>query len=255
MIFGTADNVLVQELLYAKEVKLMSFRQAEAYTRLFPALSHVVLPEGLLDLAHKKPPADIHLLAATTNLVVRKNLHPAIVYLLLDAAAEIHNGAGWVHKAGEFPNPKSQDFPLSDYAERFYKSGRPFLLDYLPFWMAAYIDRLILILVPVAVVLIPLMRIIPWLYSWRNRRKLYRCYGELKNLELEVIQNPQREKMGDYLESLDRIESFINKIHVPLTLFNEVYTLKEHVDLVRSRLSRFVQPPKEDHAGSRNSPG
>ncbi len=128
MIFGTADSPIVQELLHKEGVKLLSFSQAEAYTRLFPALSHVILPAGLLDLAKKKPPADVHLLATTTNLVARDTLHPALVYLLLDAAAEIHSGGGWVHKAGEFPSPKAQDFPLSDRAERFYKSGRPLLV-------------------------------------------------------------------------------------------------------------------------------
>ena len=244
MIFGTPDNTLVQKLLYAKDVKLMNFRQAEAYTRLFPALSHVILPEGILNLSQKMPPADIHLPAPTTNLVVRKNLHPAMIYLLLDAATEIHSGAGWVHKAGEFPSPKSQDFPLGEYAERFYKSGRPFLLDYLPFWMAVYIDRMVFILVPLVVVLLPLMRIIPWLYSWRNRRKFYWSYRELKNLELEVLESPQPERTRDYLERLDRIEASINEIRVPLALFNEVYMLKQHVDLVRGKLSRLIQQPQ-----------
>ena len=247
MIFSTPENALVQKLLYAKDVKLMNFKQAEAYTRLFPALSHVILPEGILNLSQKMPPADIHLLAPTTNLIVRKNLHPAMTYLLLDAAAEIHSGAGWVHKAGEFPSPKSQDFPLGEYAERFYKSGRPFLLDYLPFWVAVYVDRMVLILVPLVVVLLPLMRIIPWLYSWRNRRKFYKSYRELKNLELEVLESPQPERTRNYLERLDRIESSINEIRVPLALFNEVYTLKEHVDLVRSKLSRLIQQPQGGH--------
>ena len=140
MIFGTPDNPIVQELFKKEGVKLLSFSQAEAYTRIFPALSHVILPAGLLDLAKKKPAADVHLLATTTNLVARNTLHPALVYLLLDAASEVHSGGGWVHKPGEFPSPKAQDFPLSDQAERFYESGRPFMFDYLPFWVATFVD-------------------------------------------------------------------------------------------------------------------
>jgi TRAP-type uncharacterized transport system substrate-binding protein len=246
MISSTEDNALVQELLHAEGIKLMNFRQAEAYTRLYPALSQVILPKGILDLSKNRPATDIHLLATTTNLIVRRNLHPAMMYLLLDAAVDIHGDAGWVHKAGEFPSPKSQDFLLSDIAERFYKSGRPFLLDYLPFWMAAYIDRMILILVPAAVVLIPLLRIIPSLYSWWNRRKLYRCYEDLKNLEMEIAEDSTPGRMIDYQNTLDRIEAFINEIRVPLALFKEVYTLKEHVDLVRNRLARLDQQSKED---------
>ena len=249
MISSTVDNALVQELLYAKGIKLMNFRQAEAYTRRFPALSQVVLPKGILDLSKNKPATDIQLLATTTNLIVRKDLHPDMMYLLLDAAVDIHGDAGWVNKAGEFPSPKSQDFPLSDIAERFYKSGRPFLLDYLPFGMAAYVDRMILILVPAAVVLIPLLRIIPSVYFWWNRRKLYKCYEDLKNLEMEIAGDSTPGRMMDFQKTLDRIEAFVRGVHVPLALFKEVYTLEEHVDLVRNRLVRLNQRPKETERG------
>jgi hypothetical protein len=171
--------------------------------------------------------------------VARDTLHPALVYLLLDAAAEIHSGGGWVHKAGEFPSPKAQDFPLSDQAERFYKSGRPLLFDYLPFWVATFVDRLVLLLIPTAAVLIPLIRIMPWFYSWRNRRKFFYWYGELKNLELEVRENPQPERIGDYRTRLDRIEAAVNEIQVPLGFFHEAYNLKQHIELVRGKLTRL----------------
>lgn len=246
MIFGTADSPTVQELLHKEGVKLLSFGQAEAYTRLFPSLSHVILPAGLLDLAEKKPPADVHLLAATTNLVARDTLHPALVYLLLDAAAEIHGGGGWVHRAGEFPSPKAQDFPLSDRAERFYKSGRPFMFDYLPFWVAIFVDRLVLLLIPTAAVLVPLIRIMPWFYSWRNRRKFFYWYGELKSLELEVQENPQKERVRDYQGRLDRIEAAVNAVHVPLAFFHEAYNLKQHIELVRGKLTRLNEIPASD---------
>ncbi len=245
MIIGAEDNALVKELLYAPKVKLLSFRQAEAYTRLIPALSHVVLPQGILDVSKKMPSQDVHLLAVTTSLIVRKDLHPALVYLLLDAAVEIHSNAGWVNKKGEFPSPKELSFPSSNYAERFYKSGRPFLLDYLPFGIAAFVDRTILIMVPVAIILIPLIRSIPWLYSWRHRRKFYHWYRELKNLELEVMESPEPENISGYHEKIDRIEASINRIPVPLAFFDEVYKLQEHVDLVRGKLIRLSNQSKE----------
>jgi len=239
--FGTADNIYVQDLLHAQNVKLMSLSQAEAYARLFPALSHVVLPKGVVNLAERLPASDIHLLSPTTNLVVRDTMHPALMYLLLDAAAEIHGGPGWVNKAGEFPAPKVQDFPLSDQAERFYKTGRPFLLDYLPFWVAVFLDRIIKIMIPVVVILIPLVRIMPWLYSWRNRSKLYRWYGELKYLELEVSEHPQTNRIADYYAKLDRIEASVNKVKVPLAFYSQLYTLREHIEMVRERVIRLDQ--------------
>jgi TRAP-type uncharacterized transport system substrate-binding protein len=247
MIIGTPDSPTVQELLRKEGIKLMSFRQAEAYTRLFPALSHVILPAGLLDLAKKKPPSDVHLLASTTNLVARNTLHPALVYLLLDAAAELHGGGGWVHKAGDFPSPKAQDFPLNDRAERFYKSGPPMLFDYLPFWVAIFVDRLVFLLIPTAAVLIPLIRIMPWFYSWRNRRKFFSWYGELKNLELEVRESPMPERIAEYRARLDRIETAVNEVQVPIGFFHEAYSLKQHIELVRGKLTRLkvneIPPP------------
>jgi TRAP-type uncharacterized transport system substrate-binding protein len=238
---GTADNIFVQELLHSQNVKLMSLSQAEAYGRVFPALSHVILPKGVVNLAKRLPASDIHLLSPTTNLVVRDTMHPALMYLLLDAAAEIHGGPGWVNKAGEFPAPKVQDFPLSDQAERFYKTGRPFLLDYLPFWVAVFLDRIVKILFPVAIILFPLMRIMPWLYSWRNRSKLYRWYGELKYLELEVSEHPQTNRISDYNARLDHIEASVKKMNVPPAFYRELYTLREHIELVRERVIRLDQ--------------
>jgi TRAP-type uncharacterized transport system substrate-binding protein len=244
MIFGAEDNALVKELLYAPHVKLMNLRQAEAYSRLIPSLSHVVLPMGILDVSKKMPSQEVNLLAATTSLIVCKDLHPALIYLFLDAAVEIHSNAGWVNKKGEFPSPKEQTFPSSPYAERFYKSGRPFLLDYLPFGIAAFVDRTIFIMIPVAIILIPLFRSIPWLYSWRHRRKFYRWYRELKTLELDVMKSREPEDISGYHEKIDRIETSINRISVPLAFFGEVYRLQEHIDLVRGKLTRLSNQSK-----------
>ncbi len=119
--------------------------------------------------------------------------------------------------------------------------GRPFLLDYLPFWVAVFLDRIIKILLPVAVVLFPLMRILPWLYSWRNRLKLYRWYGELKYLEVEVSEHPQTNRIADYYARLDHIEASVKKIKVPLGFYRELYTLREHIELVRERVTRLDQ--------------
>ncbi len=245
MIIGTEDNSLVRELLYAPNLKLLNFKRAEAYTRLFPALSHIILPEGILNLEGKIPPQDVHLVATTTSLVVRQNLHPALNYLLLDAAVEIHSNPGWLNKRGEFPSLKEVDFPSSHYAERFYKKGRPFLLDYLPFWVAVLVDRLIIFVVPVAFVLIPLLRGIPWLYARRSRRKFDRWYEELKDLETEAGKEAAAESMAEHQGRLDRIEAAINRLRVPLILFGEVNRLKEHVNAVRGKLERLRSDPAE----------
>jgi TRAP transporter TAXI family solute receptor len=246
LTFGTTDNMLVTGLITAPDIKLVSFSQAEAYTRLFPDLSHVILPRGIINLARKFPPSDVHLLAPTTNLIMRKSVHPALVYLLLKAAVEIHGGAGWVHKAGEFPSLKTQDFPISEQAERFYKSGGSFLYDNLPFWAATFVDRMILILIPLGVVLIPLIGIMPWVYTWRNRSKYYQWYRELRKLEKELTEHPRPQDIKECQARLDRIERSVNSIRVSVVFYDELFILKEHIQMVREKLIQFPRSLTEN---------
>jgi TRAP transporter TAXI family solute receptor len=251
MTFGSADSALVMELIHAPGIKLMSFSQAEAYGRLFSNLSHVVLPRGILNPSKRWPPEDFHLLAPTTNLIVRENVHPALVFLLLEAAVEIHSGAGWVHNDGEFPALKTQDFPISEQAQRYYKSGGSALYDYLPFWAATFVDRMILILIPLGVVLIPLIGIMPWVYTWRNRSKYYPWYRELKELEDELQTDPRPEQFDAYRQRLDRIEDAVSRIRVAVAFFDEIFLLQDHISAVRRKLacpprpgsSRLDSPP------------
>lgn len=236
MAFGSADSQLVMSLLHANGIKLMNFSQAEAYTRHFPALSHVVLPRGVLNLPRRFPPADIHLLSPTANLIVRKNLHPALVYLLLKASVEIHRGAGWVYKAGEFPSLTKQDYPVSEQAQRFYKSGGSSMYQHLPFWAATFIDRMVLILIPLGILLFPVIGIMPRIYNWRNRSKYYRWYRELSNIEKELLERPQPAMLDQFRENLDRIEKAVSAIHVSVGFYDQVFTLKEHIQMVRQKL-------------------
>lgn len=242
LTFGSTDSALVKELITAPGVKLMSMSQAEAYSRLFPHLSHVVLPRGILNPSKRFPDSDIHLLAPTTNLLVRKDLHPALAYLLMKAAVEIHGGAGWVHRTGEFPSMKTQDFPISEQAQRFFRSGGSWLHGYLPFWAATFVDRMLLVLISIGLVLVPLIGILPWLYTWRNRSKYYRWYRELKELEEELKEHQRPERVEDYRTRLDRIEEGVSRIHVSVAFYDEVFILKEHIEMVRQKLIRLIDP-------------
>ena len=248
MALGSADSQMVMTLLHANGIKLMNFSQAEAYTRHFPALSHVILPRGVLSLPKRFPPSDIHLLSPTANLIVRKSLHPALIYLLLKASMEIHSGAGWVHKAGEFPSLNKQDYPVSEQAERFYKSGGSLLYHYRPFWAATFIDRMILVLIPLGILLFPVIGIMPRIYTWRNRSKYYRWYRELSNIEKELLEHPQPEMLQSFRAHLERIEKAVSDIRVSVGFYDQVFTLKEHIQMVRQKLLRLKHrsPEKSD---------
>ena len=229
---------VVQVLLRSPGIKVMSFAQANAYQRRFPFLTRLTLPHGVADLVRDFPPEDIRVLAPTANLIIRDDLHPALQTLLLQAASEVHGKPGFFQSANEFPAYMDAMLPLSPEAARYFKSGPPFLQRYLPFWLAVLIDRLIVLLVPIIALLIPLLKIAPALYSWRVRAKVFRCYGELKFLEEDLKNHFDPARLGDYRNRLDALDDEASQLHVPLGYTDLVYTLREHVNLVRHILDK-----------------
>ncbi len=236
MTFGSPDNGLIIQLLNAKNIKLMSLSQAEAYVRRYPDLSHVVLPRGVIDPEQRKPASDVHLVSPTTNLIVRKDLHPAVVYLLLKASAEIHGGASWLNKAGEFPTLVKQDDPLSEQAQRFYKSGGSWLYGYLPFWAATFVERISLVLIPLGIIVMPLISFAPWIYTWRNRSKYYPWYQKLRDLEEEILENGVIGNTASYESRLNHIEEAVCRIRTSVAFYDELFILKQHLHIVRLKL-------------------
>lgn len=238
-VIAAPEAPVVQVLLRSPGVRLLSFAQAEAYVRRFPYLTRVVLPRGAVDLVRDVPARDVHLLAATANLVVSERTHPALIALLLQAAREVHGRSGFFQRAGEFPADRDHTFPLDPDARRYYQSGPPFLQRYLPFWAAVLVDRLIVLLLPLVALLLPLLRIAPAVYSWRIRARIFSCYGELKYLEHELRTRYEPARHADYLARLDRLEEEANSRNVPLAFTDLVYTLREHIHLVRRTLARL----------------
>ena len=229
---------VVQVLLRSPGVKVMSFAQANAYQRRFPFLTRLTLPQGVVDLVRDYPPEDIKVLAPTANLIVRDDLHPALQTLLLQAVSEVNGKSGFFQSAGEFPSYMDQLLPLSPEAARYFKAGPPFLQRYLPFWLAVLIDRLIVLMLPIVALLIPLLRIAPALYSWRVRSKIFRSYGELKFLEDDLKHRFDLTKVAEYRDRLDALDEEASQLHVPLGFTDLVYTLREHVNLVRHILEK-----------------
>jgi hypothetical protein len=186
----------------------------------------------------------VHLLSPTTNLIVRKDLHPALVYLLLKASVEINSGPGWVNKAGEFPTLTKQDDPISEQAQRFYKSGGSWLYAYLPFWAATFFDRVTLILISLGMIIVPLIGIAPWVYTWRNRSKYYPWYRELRKLEKDIMENRQLENIESYEARLNRMEDAVSRVHMSVAFYDELFILKEHIQIVRQKLHASFRPTR-----------
>jgi len=228
------ESPMVQMLLQTPGVKLLEFPQAEAYARRFPFLSPVVLPRGVADLARDVPAHDVPMIAPTTSLVAREDTHPALVQLFVQAASRIHGGAGWIARAGRFPTPEHSEFPLAREAERYYRNGPPLLQRYLPFWLANLIDRMWVVLITIIAVVIPLSRVVPPLYEFRVRRRIFRWYRQLRDIEDRLAGGAA--PAAGLLGELDKLDARAARIAVPLSYTDELYNLRSHIALVRGRL-------------------
>ncbi len=130
----------------------------------------------------------------------------------------------------------STNSPLSDDAERYYKSGKSFLYRTLPFWIASLADRVIVLLVPIIVVLIPGLRLVPGLYRWRVRSRIYKMYGALIAIEREALADPEPAARDALIDRVDAIENAVNQMKMPLAYADQFYVLREHIGFVRHRL-------------------
>jgi hypothetical protein len=217
-------------------LSLLRFEQAEAYARRFPFLSVISLPRGSFDLGRDVPLQDVQLVSATANLIVRDDIHPALIDLLMDAATKIAGSAGMLRHEGEFPSAKGVDLPLSIDAERYMKSGPSLLQRHLPFWLAVWADRLLVLAIPLVAVLLPVLRYAPSVYAWRVKSRLYRWYGKLKALEMELDLAGKGLDAQAAAARLDEIELGVSHIRTPLAFSEHLYNLRSHIELVRRRL-------------------
>ena len=223
-------------LLRAPGVRLFDFTQADGYTRRIGYLNKLELPKGSIDFGKDIPQADIHLIGPTVELIARADLHPALSDLLIEAAQEVHGNAGLFKRRGEFPAPIEHEFHISADALRYYKSGKSFIYRNLPFRVASLVNRVLVVFVPTVIVLFPVLRLIPALYRWRIRMRIYRWYRELLALERDMMSREASEEREALLGRIDQIEAEVNKMKVPASFADQFYVLRGHIIFVHEEL-------------------
>ncbi|MDX2288777.1 MAG: hypothetical protein NW217_08145 [Hyphomicrobiaceae bacterium] len=107
---------------------------------------------------------------------------------------------------------------------------------YLPFWLANFVERTFVMIVPIATILIPLFRILPWLYDWRIRRRILYWYAKLKEVEQKLATAAGQPAGEDLVAAIGRIEEAVSTIPVPLHYSDKLFELRGAVDLVRQRI-------------------
>jgi len=233
-LVSAPESPLVQMLLQTPGIRMYEFAQAEAYARRYRFLNAVTLPRGVVDLSRNVPPQDVVMVAATCSLVAREDVHPALIQLFVQAAGRIHSGGGWISKTGQFPTQLNSEFPLARDAERYYRNGPPAMQRYLPFWLANMIDRMWVALISIIAILIPLARVVPPIYQFRIRSRVFKWYRHLRQIEDSLGRKDA--DAARLLVELDDLDAKVERIAVPLAYADELYALRSAIGLVRKRL-------------------
>ena len=226
----------IQTMLRDPNIRLMNVTQAEAITRLFPSLNRLVLPQGVIDLEKNIPPSDVNLIGSTSAFVVRKGLHPQLIYLLAQVLKEVHSGGGVFQRPGEFPSMTDPELPMAEGAVDYYRNGPSFLQRYLPFWMINYAKRVAAILVTAVAIVIPLFTFTPKLYAWLLHSQLARLYRRLRAVEGELegdLSVARAEALQADLASINRAARIL-----PLRHSDMFFALRLHIKEVRADLNR-----------------
>lgn len=234
VLLTAPESPVVQRLLQAPGIALADLPQADALARRFPFLRTVTLPRGMVDLARDLPPHDIGLLAATTALLTHEDTHPALRQLFAQTAQQLHGGAGWFNGARDFPNTRTSELPVSPEGDRAINGTPPFWQRYLPFWASNLLERMWLVIGGLIVLLLPLSRVVPPLYTYRVRQRVFRWYARLRQVEARMDEGGADPR--DLLNELDELDRVASQITVPLAHADELYALRNNIDHTRRRL-------------------
>jgi TRAP transporter TAXI family solute receptor len=236
VMVNTWASPVVRKLVSSDGIDVANFSRADAYVALFPTLTKLNFPAGVANLEQDKPDHDITLLATKSSLIVRADMHPALQYLVLEMIAGVHSRAGIFQEAGEFPAAEALDIPLSAEARHYYKSGRPFLQRYLPFWLAAWAEQLVLLLLPVIAMGYPLIKGLMSLYGWGMQRRIFSLYGEMHWLETQIDQLNGQAPSDELLTRMQRLEARVRRVKVSANYMPLLYSLKDSLANIRRRL-------------------
>jgi TRAP-type uncharacterized transport system substrate-binding protein len=242
-ILGAPDAPAVRSLLQNPNVRVMSFPTAEAFTIIFPELVQLVLPRAVIDIDRNIPPNDVPLIGSTAKVLVRSDLHPEVVQLLLQTMVEAHGGRAIFQRSGEFPNSTDVEYPVAPAAIDFYKNGPSFMQRHLPLWLSVHAQRAIAVLVAAIALGLPLFRFLPWAYNWITRRRLFYWYAQLKALEASFDADQMDKRLTEKQVEIERIEEAVSHISFPLTFSDQLYNLRSHIEIVRRKITSHVNAP------------
>jgi len=230
------DSPSLIRLLNNPDYRLVNMTEAEALTRIFPYLVKLVLPRGVVDFERKIPATDINLIGTTNVVLVREDLHPAIIDLLAKTIAEVHSAAGIFQRAGEFPSVADPEYPVAEEAREYYRNGPSFLNRYLPFWVTNVVKRMLALGLTAIAIILPVFSYGPSLYKWLIEYRLRAFYRRLRSIEERLHKGLDAVQTAALEEEVELLEHDMIKLALPVRHSNLYFSVKSHLNLVRIRI-------------------
>ncbi|WP_372367587.1 TAXI family TRAP transporter solute-binding subunit [Candidatus Uabimicrobium sp. HlEnr_7] len=231
---SSPKSSVIQQLFTKSDISLMSFRRYRAYARNFLFIKDINIYEGMLNLTKNIPAKDKVIISTVATIATNKNIHPAVVQLLLQTANKIHSKRSILEESQEFPSLQYLELPAHESAQRYFQNGPNFLYTYLPFWLANLLYRLALFLFSMLTIIIPLSKIIPALIAWRTNRKIGLWYKKLLRMKLEAENSKNKKKLK---AEITELKKNIEESNVPIMFKKDFYTLQLHIYLLEEQIN------------------
>ena len=237
LVSGITSPTIMQ-LATAPDVQILNLRLAPTYARMIAQLHNVDLLEGSFSIAALRPPETKQMVADTSVLVARNDLHPDIQLLLLRAAAAAQGKLlDPFPSAVTFPTVIGLTLPVSATIAQYFERGQTFLEKYLPFWVASPLERFYWLVLPAMLLMYPIVRSTPSAYGALMRRRVNGWYRRLRDLELGLERFDIAE-LDARIAELEHAERRLlpSTVRVPDSYLEMFYGLRSDILLVVERL-------------------
>ncbi len=229
------------------ELNLVPLAHSETVALRIPGARLIRLPSGSLNYQRPLPQSDLNMVALVTRLVSQEDLHPALVNRLVAATKEVHGGRPLIPADNLFPSTKDLGIPADKLAVSLFESGFSPLESFLPYWVVAQLNRILIILVPLILLLLPLFRFLPIVYNAIFNTRVYKHYTRLHEIDIQLATEGstlEKDTLIALRNELDDIELTLLKSNLPNFFRKQAYTVQHHLDYVRRRLDEMNKGTK-----------
>ncbi len=220
-------------------LRVLDLTHVQAISRRLAYATVVSVPAGGMSLDPVLPPRPVDLIAIEARLAVRPDLHPALVNRLTMAAIELHRARGIITDPGVFPNIEGTGLNVSNTARQLILEGPSTWHNWLPYWIAAQINRVLLLLLPFFFIVVPLMRLLPFAYAYAMRWRVWQHYPEIREIELELANDPSDAELDTMQSHLSELDERLAALRLPAAYRQGQYDARLHVELIQKRIAEL----------------